>query len=184
VKKTAIYLILSLLLTSCTPVRVVVDYDKSASFTTYNTFGFLKDGIDRAEINDLDKRRILRSIETVLNEKGFTKSETPDLLINFFTKEKQEINIHNTNFGGFNYGWGWGYGPFMGMQMNVSQMNVTNATQGTLYIDLIDANKKELVWQGIGKGSLATKVEQKDENIHAFVSSILGKYPPEAAAKP
>ena len=74
-----------LFLTSCQSVRVAVDYDKSAQFKSFKTFGFLKEGIDRAKINDLDKRRILRSIETVLIEKGFTMSETPDLIVNFFT---------------------------------------------------------------------------------------------------
>ena len=179
-KNTAAYLLLILLVfTSCESVRVVVDYDKSAQFTTYKTFGFLKEGIDRAEINDLDKRRILRSIEAVLIEKGFTKSETPDILVNFFTKERQEININNNNFGGWGYGWGWG--PFMGAQMNIS---TSTSIQGTLFIDLIDTTKKELIWQGVGKGTLAAKVEQKDEKIQNFVTSILSEYPPQVGSKP
>ena len=75
-------------LTSCQSVRVVTDYDKVAPFKTYKTFGFHKEGVDRAEINDLDKRRILNAIESALLKKGFTKSDTPDLMVNFFTKEK------------------------------------------------------------------------------------------------
>jgi len=43
-----------LLLSACQPVKVAVDYDKSVSFNTYKTYGFLKEGIDRAKINDLD----------------------------------------------------------------------------------------------------------------------------------
>ena len=41
-----------LLLSSCTSVKVAVDYDKSVSFKAYKTYGFLKEGIDRAQIND------------------------------------------------------------------------------------------------------------------------------------
>ena len=84
-----------LLLTSCQSVRVVTDYDKVAPFNSYKTFGFYKEGVDRAEISDLDKRRILSAIEKTFLEKGFTKSESPDLMVNFFTKEKQQINIYN-----------------------------------------------------------------------------------------
>ncbi len=168
-----------LFLTSCQSVRVVVDYDKSAQFKSFKTFGFLKEGIDRAEINDLDKRRILRSIETVLIEKGFTMSETPDLIVNFFTKERQQVNIYNNNrfnyFGGMGYRWG----PFMG-----SQVNVLSSQQGTLFIDIIETNNKELIWQGVGKGSLTTSVNKKEELIHSFVTSILENYPPEIKAKP
>jgi len=161
-----------LFLTSCQSVRVVADYDKTAPFNSYKTFGFHKEGVDRAEISDLDKRRILKAIETSLLEKGFSKSETPDLLVNFFTKEKQQVNIYNNNFNSFGWGWGWG-GPYFGAQYNVS-----NSTQGTLYIDLIDTKRKELIWQGIGQGNISTSVKYKDERINEFVASILGKYPP------
>ena len=172
------FVIAVLVLSSCQSVRVVTDYDKVEPFKTYKTFGFHKEGVDRAEISDLDKRRILRAIETALVEKGFTKSATPDLLVNFFTKEKQQINVQNNNFGSFGYGWGYGWGfgrgPFFGAQYNIS-----NSTQGTLYIDLIDAKQKELIWQGIGRGNLTTSVKYKDERINSFVNSILCSYPPE-----
>ncbi|MFT5438008.1 MAG: hypothetical protein ACI840_002668, partial [Ulvibacter sp.] len=49
--------------TSCTTVRVAVDYDREANFTEYNSFAFYKPGIDKAKISDLDKKRILRAIE-------------------------------------------------------------------------------------------------------------------------
>jgi len=172
------FVIAVLVLSSCRSVRVVTDYDKVAPFETYKTFGFHKEGVDRAEISDLDKRRILRAIEKALVEKGFTKSDTPDLLVNFFTKEQQRINVQSTNIGGFGYGWGYGWGfgpsPFFGAQYTVS-----NSTQGTLYIDLIDAKQKELIWQGIGRGNLTTSVKYKDERINSFVNSILCSYPPE-----
>ncbi|MDA9126004.1 DUF4136 domain-containing protein [Flavobacteriaceae bacterium] len=166
------FVIALLFLTSCQSVHVVSDYDKVAPFKTYKTFGFHKEGVDRAEISDLDKRRILNAIEAALLEKGFTKSNNPDLLVNFFTKEKQQINIYNNNFNSF--GWGWGWGPFFGTQYNVS-----NSTQGTLYIDLIDTKRKELIWQGIGRGNLTTDVRYKEKLINTFVGSILEKYPPE-----
>jgi hypothetical protein len=168
------FVIAVLVLSSCQSVRVVTDYDKVAPFETYKTFGFHKEGVDRAEISDLDKRRILRAIEKALVEKGFTKSDTPDLLVNFFTKEQQRINVQSTNIGGFGYGWGFGPSPFFGAQYTVS-----NSTQGTLYIDLIDAKQKELIWQGIGRGNLTTSVKYKDERINSFVNSILCSYPPE-----
>jgi len=161
-----------LTLTSCSSIRVAADYDRSADFNTYKTFAFFKDGIDKAKISDLDKRRILRSIESELLAKGFSKSETPDLLVNIFTKERQEVNVYNQGWG--MYGWGWGWGP-----MGWNQTNVTNSTRGTLYIDLIDAKKKELVWQGIGQGYLTSRMDRKEERIREFVTSVLAKYPPQ-----
>ena len=71
-------LVFALVLTSCSSVRVATDYDREANFDQYKTFAFFKPGIDKAEISDLDKRRILRAIETELLAKGYTKSEDPD----------------------------------------------------------------------------------------------------------
>jgi len=168
-------LALVLVVTSCTSVRVATDYDKNANFSNYKTFAFFKTGIDKAEISDLDKRRILRAIESELLAKGFTKSENPDLLVSLFTKSNQRVDVYNNYWG---YGaWGWGgYGPGWGWGWN--QPNISTSTEGTLYIDLIDANKKELVWQGMGTGYLTRNVDKKEERIKEFVSEIMKKYPP------
>ncbi|MNF17893.1 hypothetical protein D3C80_2216700 [compost metagenome] len=57
--------------------------------------------------------------------------------------------------------------------------SVTTTTEGTLYIDLVDAKKKELIWQGEGIGVLTQNIKHKDERIQEFVKKILAKYPPE-----
>jgi hypothetical protein len=54
----------------------------------------------------------------------------------------------------------------------------TTTPEGTLYIDIVDAKTKELVWQGIGTGYLTTNTEKKDERIAEFVTKILEQYPP------
>uniref|UniRef100_UPI004047D9C7 DUF4136 domain-containing protein n=4 Tax=Flavobacterium TaxID=237 RepID=UPI004047D9C7 len=72
--------LLLFVITSCSSVRVNADYDKKATFTNYKTYAYLKSGIDKAEISDLDKKRILYSIEEVMTSKGFSKSENPDIL--------------------------------------------------------------------------------------------------------
>ena len=158
---------------SCCSVSVNSDYDKKVDFAPYKTFAFHKAGIDKAEISDLDKKRILRSIDEVMTSKGFDKSDNPDLLIAFFTKEREQINVSQYN-AGWGYGWGFGWDPYLwGGNTSVSRY-----TEGTLYIDIIDAKKKELIWQGEGQGALTKDTNKKDEKIKEFVSKILEQYPP------
>lgn len=166
--------ILVIVLTSCSSVRVNQDYDKNVDFSQYKTYAYHKAGVDKVEISDLDKKRILRSIDEVMTAKGFTKSETPDLLINFFTKEREQVDVNQFNIG-WGYGWGWGWNPWMwGNNTSVSRY-----TEGSLTIDVIDAKKKELIWQGQGEGVLTKNVDKKDEKIKEFVSKILEQYPPQ-----
>jgi len=161
-----------MLLTSCATVRVNADYDKKVDFSAYKTYAFLKSGIDKVQISDLDKRRILTALDAQLQAKGFTKSDNPDMLINFFTKEQEQVNVNNYGMG-FGYGWGWGFSPFYGGTY------VNRYTEGTLYIDLIDAKRNELVWQGQGVGVLTQRADKKDELIQNFVTKILEQYPPQ-----
>ena len=74
------------ILTSCSSVKVISDYDTKVDFSSYKTFAFYKKGIDKASVSDLDKKRIMRAIEKELFKKGFSKSVNPDMLISIFTK--------------------------------------------------------------------------------------------------
>jgi hypothetical protein len=168
--------LLVLVVTSCSSVKVASDYDKNADFNTYKTFAFFKTGIDKAEISDLDKRRVLRAIEAELQAKGFTKSENPDMLVSIFTKSREKVNVYNNGWGPYGYGWGWS--PWYWGGYGYGGSTVSTSTEGVLYIDLIDAKKKELVWQGMGTGYLSKVMEKKEERIKEFVNKIMEKYPP------
>ena len=165
---------------SCSSVRVSSDYDEAVDFNQYKTYGFLKDGIDKAEISDLDKKRIMRAIETELQKKGFTKSDKPALLVNIFTKARKEVDVNR--WGGY-YGWGWGgWGPGWGWGgpwgWGGNYATVSTSTEGTLYIDFIDSSKKELIWQGVGSGVLTQNRDKKQERINEFVAEIIAQFPP------
>lgn len=182
---------------SCSSVRVAADYDKETAFNDYKTFAFFKPGIDKAEISDLDKRRILKAIEAELMAKGFTKSENPDMIVSIFTKSNQRVDIYNNfgfGFGGFGpYGYGGfgrfgrfggGFGGFGGFGGGFNNNNVSTSTEGILFIDFIDNQKKELIWQGSGTGYLVTKnVEKKEARIKTFVTEMMTQFPPEPATK-
>ncbi|WP_237274645.1 DUF4136 domain-containing protein [Tenacibaculum ovolyticum] len=169
INKLLLLPIIALVITSCSSVRVATDYDTKVNFNQYKTFAFYKKGIDKASISDLDKKRIMRAVESELLAKGMTKSSSPDILVSLFTKSRERVNIDDNMFGGFYYP------QYYGM----SRIRVSQHTEGTLFIDLLDAKKKDLVWQGIGTGALkTTSVEQKEARVKEFVNAIMAKYPP------
>ena len=192
VKFLVLPMVVLLFLSSCVSVKVASDYDSETNFKEYKTYAYYKTGIDKAQISDLDKKRILKAIDSEMESRGFTKSQNPDILISIFTKEREQVDVYNNNFGyggfgrfgfggfgGFGFsrfgygGYGGGFGP-----------NVSTRTEGSLFIDLIDARNKELVWQGRGVGSLnnSNNIEKKEARIQEFVSEILEAYPPAIAA--
>ncbi|MGY0408679.1 MAG: DUF4136 domain-containing protein, partial [Polaribacter sp.] len=74
--------------------------------------------------------------------------------------------------------YGWGYNPWLWNGMN-NNVNVSQYTEGTLFIDFIDKEKKELVWQGVGTGALKMQNrENKEVRIKEFVKEIISRFPP------
>src|SRR5690606_257615 len=137
--KSLVFVLFAISVASCSSARVSADYDKSVDYSQYKTYAFYKDGIDKVKVHDLDQKRILKAIERELQTKGMTASENPDVLINIFTEASERVDVNQ-----WGYGWGWGWSPW-GWGGNTA--TVSRTTEGTLYIDLIDAKKKELVWQ-------------------------------------
>ena len=178
-----LFLLFLFILGSCVSVSVHSDYEKNTDFSQYKTYAFYKKGIDKVEISDLDKRRILRAIKDEMNAKGMVISENPDLLVNIFTKSREKIDVYNNSYyGWYPYYYGYGYGYYGGgFGHGFGYNNVSTSTEGTLFIDLIDTNKKELVWQGIGTGvlSYSKNIDKKEARIREFVSMIMAIYPPD-----
>jgi hypothetical protein len=177
-------LAIMLIVSSCSTVRVASDYDQTVNFNEYKTYAFYKPGIDKAEISDLDKKRILRAIETEMAAKGFTKSENPTVLVSIFAKANKRVDVYQNNNFGFGFG-GWGgYGRFGGWGGNAFYGNtISERTEGILYIDLLDVSKKQLVWQGKGTASLYSgTIEKREARIQEIVKEIMMVYPPAIAS--
>ena len=168
------FLFILLLTVSCSSIRVFADHDSSVDFSNYSTYAFFKPGIEEIEISDLDKRRILRAIEGQMEAKGLSISSTPDLLINIAVKATDRVVVNNNNLG-WGWGWGWGWNPWLWGGNNT---NISTQTRGELFIDIIDAKTKLLVWQGKGYGGISEYSKKRDERIQTFVTEILKNYPP------
>ena len=161
-------LFFSIFFVSCSSVKVLTDFDSSANFTQYKSFAFSKNQIKKIEISDLDKKRILSSIEKQMQMKGYTISNNPDLIINVNTKSREDVYINRYNdypyYGWYPYGMSTTYRP-------------SSRIIGLLYIDVIDAKTGSLLWQGNGSGTLSSNRATRDELINNFVSKLLESYP-------
>lgn len=171
IMKTLTALILSLFFYSCSTLYSTTDYDRSADFDAYKTYSFYGPSIDKLKLNDLDKRRILESIEDQMTAKGFTMmKDSPDLLVNVHASSKEVVNVNN-----WNNGWGWGWWPMWG---GFNSTTTSRFNEGTLIIDIVDANKNILVWQGITSGIRVDNLKTKDEQLREAVSKVFKDFPP------
>jgi hypothetical protein len=167
-------------LASCSSIRVSSDFDKAAPFAKYKTYAFTPEALS-LPINDLNRNRLLTAIETELAAKGFTKSETnPDVWIDMQLRgeEVQTATATTSGYPGYGYGRGYRYG--WGGGFSTTTIDYDTYVEGTLFIDMIDAQKKQLVWQGRGTKTLEPDASQqkREENINYAVKQIFLQYPP------
>jgi hypothetical protein len=163
---------------SCTSVKVTTDYDKSVDFSKYKTYTIYKLTTNGESISDLNKDRIINAIKAEMARKGFTEAETdPDLLVHATTALISKKNVTaTTNYYRYNsyyrpYSWGPNYGGTV-------TYNEYNYKEGTLIIDILDANSKKLIWQGIGDKEIDKPSKDIDKKINEAVAGIMDDFPP------
>lgn len=167
---------------SCTSIRVSSDFDKTGGFASYKTYAFTAEALSYP-LDDINRNRLLAAIEKELTGKGFTKSDNPEVLIDMNIKTEKQMTATATNTGGGYYGGGYygtGYRYGWGGGFSTTTIDYNTYVDGTLFIDMIDVAKNQLVWQGRGTKTLDPDASQqrREENINYAVKQIFMKYPP------
>jgi Domain of unknown function (DUF4136) len=116
--------------------------DESVDFNRFRTFDFLVPlGTDREGFQTLISQQLLA--------RGLTRTATdPELLINFSANLDQRLRITQspgTSAGSFNRHRRGFYNTWPSYQ----QTDIRQYTQGTLGIDVIDAARRQLIWEGV-----------------------------------
>lgn len=166
---------LVLMLSSCSSVRVMVNYDDSVSFSDYNTFRFVSPRRQQSNrpgtvANPLITAEVMREIRPIMESKGFTEAsseETADLLVVFYASIQNRSDYIPPTYSVGRWG----------RVRRTSPGHIVQYKEGTLVIDIVDRQKKEMVWQGIGKGVLNRN--NPGENLVECVQEILEEFPPQ-----
>lgn len=153
------------------------DYDHNIDFAKYRTFGFMSPlATDRAGYSTLLTERLKTATRGQMEMRGYTyTTDHPDLLVNFNGKLQERTQITPAPIVPY-YGYRWGfYGGWPGYGMGA---DVYQYTEGTINVDLIDAARKQLVWEGLGQGELNDAQQlASPAHVDKVVALIFDKYP-------
>jgi len=177
-----------LLLGACASGPTVrTNVDQTADFAQYKTFGFVSPlGTDRSGYRSIVSQHLMDATQRELEARGLRRLDSaPQLLVNFNARLSDKLQVTPSmapmHAGGY-YGYRRGfYGAWPMYETNT----VTQYTEGTLNIDIVDAARKQLVWEGV----VTDTVTQSDLNavqpsLYAAVAAAFAKYPvPAPAAK-
>ena len=150
----------------------IADYEKETDFSKYTSYNFYP-SIDSG-LNELDNKRIINAIDSLLLQKNFVKSDNPQILINFFTKETLTQSRNTLGIGIGSGGGNVGIGVSGGIPIG------GNTIEQQFTLDFIDAEKDVLIWQGKAESSYKEKAtpQQKENYYFSIIQKLLKKYPP------
>lgn len=183
-KKIISLLLLTVILASCSSLVVTSDKDNTVDFTKYKTFsyyGWTKNS-DKI-LNEFDKKRIEDAFAEEFKKRGFTfVKEGGDAVVSLFivVEEKTSVTAYTDHYGGaYRYGWGYGYGYGYGYPMGQSTTTYheEDYKSGTLICDVLDANDKNLVWQGLAAAVIDKNPRKREYRIKEAVQKMMKEYP-------
>lgn len=171
--KLMIPLVLVLMIvTGCSSIRISSDYDRKANFREYRTFNFTKE-VDRVNLSGLNRDRLKDNIAGQMESRGYRMASTPDLLVNVFIKGKTKMSATATTFGN---PWGWGYYGWWGGHSS-TYVDVNKYVEGTMFIDVIDVQKKRMIWEGIAEGMVNPRTQTTEKDLNKVVTRIFENFP-------
>ena len=147
-------------------------------FSQYSTFGFLDQlSTDRENYESMESNFLKVAIAQELDARGLAYSDSPELLVNFYIHTKEKIRSRSVPSMGGYYGYRdpfydpWG--GYVGYETRIDQY-----TEGTLNIDIIDAAKKQLVWEGsVGGRVTDSAIRNLEKTIDDAVRVIMADFP-------
>jgi hypothetical protein len=181
-KKATIKILLlalpAILMVSCKPtLKVSADYDRSANFSQYKTFS-LYYLVTSRNVSELNEQRIWKSLRAEMIKKGYKENDkNPDLVVNALSvvKNRKSVSANSSihGFGGpYPYRY-WGGGSVSG----TTSFQANKYKEGTLVIEVVDARKDRLVWQGTGNAEFEKQPKDPDLAISNAVNKILSSFP-------
>ena len=165
---------------ACSPMfDVSYTNDPDADFKSYVTYSLMKN--EPGQVSpDADqkwgsRRKVMQeTLVSALNKQmqalGFKLDEkNPDILVAYYVGVRKEVFVANF---GYDYAF------------TADNADVQTVQDGSMRIDLVDTEKKQVVWSGEGHGAVNTDPTEDmiRQNVDRAVEKIMKQYPPKKSS--
>jgi len=166
--------------TTSTP-DIRVNQAPDANFSAYGTFGFPEQtGTDRGGYSTLVTSYFKAAVRNQMEQRGYHYvDENPDLLVNFYAKvhERTEVRPDPSFSAAYGY-YGYRYGLYSAWPYYDDSARTVTYPVGTANIDVVDAHKKQMIWEGVAQGVVSDEdMDHPQESISRVVTQLFARYP-------
>jgi len=186
-RRALVSLAVAAVLGACSSVTVNTDWNTSLDFTTYKTYAWLPDTVDK-DLSPFAQQNIKAALDKQLQKKGLKEvTADPQLYVTFRASvhSTTQYTTVSTGYGyGYGYGWGgWGcYG--CGGGVGYSTTTAQQVPNGNLIVVLVDPKLNEMVWRSNAKAELADDFSGRAQQLQEAMSQMFSQFPPKKGEQP
>jgi len=159
--------------------NIITNSAPDFSLAGFQTFGFLQPlSTDNGNVQTLTSATLIDAATFELQNAGLRRDDTnPDLVVNFVISTRETLQSRPSSGASMHHGRGR-YGTWGGYSMSMSTTEIVQRTEGTLGIDVIDASRLQLVWEGAATQRVTDSMQQnRDQILRDVTADILAKFP-------
>jgi hypothetical protein len=120
--------------------------------------------------NSIANRAMRDRISLAFIARGYLLNDrTPDFAVAFYATAREEMDVTEWDYG-------YPFDPRWRRSPRPVQI-VTEFTQGSVIIDVIDPETRELIWRGEGKARLTGDLSKDVQLLADAAATIVGKFP-------
>jgi hypothetical protein len=181
---SAFAIIASVVAACASTPEIAANTDPTANLSSYKTYGFVpQPGTNRGGNTTPLTTYFETSISRQMDVRGYHKVDAnPDLLVNFNANVQEKADVESipgpAPMGYYGYRGGVYAGGFGGPEVETVRYKV-----GTANIDVVDASKRKVVWEGRAEGELTDAAMKNPQGaVDKVVTQMFAQFPGRAAA--
>ena len=174
---------LVLALTACASVDVRTVTSPGANLTALHTFAVMpqpdrrlpaaQSTNDPMLVNSISNRALRADLVKAFENRGYVLSDKPDFTVAYYASAKEKLDVTYWDYG-YRYYPSWWDGPGF---YDRNAPSVTEYTQGTMIVDVVDPSTRELLWRGQGVATVSDDEAQYEQDLWKTVMAVLEKFP-------
>ena len=164
---------------------IYTNQNPQVDFTSFRTYAFFEAmGTDAPDGPAALLTQFLKeAVDREMTARGYELGDTyTDFLINFYLETQEKIQSRTVHSGP-TYGVGYGHYGYRGGYYGTwggysATTEITQYTEGTLSVDVVDNEREELVWEGVVTGRIREEaLRNLKESVDTVTPDLMAEFP-------
>lgn len=171
----------TLVLAACaTGPRISAEADPRVDFAQFRTYGFYSPlAVEGEGYQTPASQRMRAAVRSEMEARGYAyAAEDPDLWVNINAFLERRSDVSSVPYMDYGYYYSYRAQRYVAVPFWNDRVDVHRYTEGTLNVDLVDARRNALVWEGVAVGRVANlRASDRDARIDGTIAAIFARYP-------